>query len=92
MFKILKILNALNGVWLDTYNQQIIIREELEKLQKILQEKLILKISNFQSKLEIFTRLKKRIASALVFLVMKIRKNIQSICQEILSKYMLICY
>ena len=33
------IMNALNGVWLDTYIQQILIHEELEKLTKILQKK-----------------------------------------------------
>ena len=35
-------------------------------------------IQNLQSKLEICTKLKKRVPSALVFLVLKIKKNIQS--------------
>ena len=53
------IMNALNGVWLDTYIQQILIHEELEKLTKILQKKnMILKKLNFQLKLKIFTNSK----------------------------------
>ena len=38
------IMNALNGVWSETYTLQTIIKEELEKLAKILQKILILKI------------------------------------------------
>ena len=69
------ITNALNDVWLDIYILQIIIQQELKKLAKILQENLVLKIENFQSKLKIFTKLKKRIASALVFFVTKTGKK-----------------
>ena len=36
-------INALNGVWSDSYNQEIMIQIELERLTKTLQEKLILK-------------------------------------------------
>ena len=43
IFEILVIMNSLIGVWSDTYIPQIIIQQELEKLAKILQEKLILK-------------------------------------------------
>ena len=35
------IMNALNGVLSDTYNLQIIIHQELEKLAKVLSENLI---------------------------------------------------
>ena len=70
-------MNILNDVYLDTYILQIIIRQKLEKLTKILKQNLIFKIYNFQSKLEIFGKLKKRAASLLVFFVMKLRKNIQ---------------
>ena len=49
-----------------------------------------LKIYNFQSKLEIFAKLKKKkkkiIKLTLVFLVMKAMKNIQSIYQKNVAK------
>ena len=67
--------------WFHTYIQQILTHEKLEKLTKILQNILILKI---------FTNGKQRIVSALVFLIMEIRKNIQFICQKIFPKDMLI--
>ena len=41
-----------------------------------------LKTYNFHSKLETFTKLKKRIPSLLVFLVMKIKKSIQSMYKK----------
>ena len=50
-------------------------------------------IRNFQSKLDILTWLKKSNSSALVFLVMKIKKNIHSMCPEnVVTKNMLIYY
>ena len=70
-------MNILNDIYLDTYILQTIFRQKLEKLTNILKQNLILKIYNFQSKLEIFGKLKKRLASLLVFFVMKLRKNIQ---------------
>ena len=46
---------------------------------------------DFESKLETFTILKKRIPLGLVFLVMKIKKNIQSMYQKnVVKKNMLI--
>ena len=36
MFKILMIMNALNGIWLDNYILQIIIQQELERLTNYL--------------------------------------------------------
>ena len=45
---------------LDTYILQIMIQQELEKLTKIFKKNLILKANKFQSKLEIFTKLKKK--------------------------------
>ena len=71
MLKTLIIMNAVNGVWSDTYILHILIQQELEKMTKILLENLILKTKNVPSKLEIITNLKK-----LVCLVMKIRKKI----------------
>ena len=67
IFKISMILNVLNGVWLDTYILQIII--------ELFKKYWILKIYNFQSKLNIFTKLKERIPSTLMSLVKKIKKN-----------------
>ena len=69
------------------------IQEELQKLAKILQRDLILKLENFQSKLEAFTKLKIRISSALAFLFMQIKKNIQSMYQNnVVKKNMLTYY
>ena len=45
-------------------------------------KKLDFKDTNFQLKLETFIKLKKRISSALVFFVMKIRKNMQFMYQK----------
>ena len=56
-------------------------------LIKIFLRSLILKTQNVQLKLETFTKLKKRILSALLFLVMKIRKNIQPIYQKNKEKH-----
>ena len=69
------------------------VQEELQKLTKILQRDLILKLENFQSKLEAFTKLKIRISSALAFLFMQIKKNIQSMYQNnVVKKNMLTYY
>ena len=76
------IMNALNGDWSDTQILQTIIQKESQKLIKILQRDLILTTENFQSKLETFIKQKKRIPSILVFLAMKIKKNIQSMYQN----------
>ena len=56
------------------------------KLIKNLPKGLILKTLIFQSKLKTFTKSKTRILSALVFLVMKIKKNIQSVYQKNIVK------
>ena len=56
------------------------------KLIKNLPKGLILKTLIFQSKLKTFTKSKTRIPSALVFLVMKIKKNIQSVYQKNIVK------
>ena len=64
---------------------QIIIQQEIQKLTEILLKSLILKHKieiKFQQKLETFTKSKKRNLSTLVFLVMKIRKNIQFMYQK----------
>ena len=53
-------MNALNGVESDSYIQQTIIQEESQKLIKILPKNLILKIQNFQSKVEIYKKNEKR--------------------------------
>ena len=86
------IMNVLNEVWSDIYILQIVIQQEFQGLTKILHENVNLKTQNLSSKLETFTKLKKTIVSELVLLVIKIRENIQSICQKILLKDMLIYY
>ena len=73
IFKISLILDVLNGVWLDTYILQIII--------EFFKKYWILKIYNFQSKLNIFTKLKERIPLTLMSLVKKIKK-ISNLCCE----------
>ena len=85
-------MNALNEVWSDIYILQIVIQQEFQGLTKILHENVNLKTQNLSSKLETFTKLEKTIVSELVLLVIKIRENIQSICQKILLKDMLIYY
>ena len=55
------------------------LQEDVEKLTRILQENLIINTRNFTSKLDIFTKLKKRIVLALVFLVIK-PKKISDLC------------
>ena len=85
-------MNVLNEVWSDIYILQIVIQQEFQGLTKILHENVNLKTQNLSSKLETFTKLKKTIVSELVLLVIKIRENIQSICQKILLKDMLIYY
>ena len=82
----------LNGICSDSSILQIIIQQKLEKFTKIL------KTLDFRSKLEMFINLKKKKNKkkkqllALVFLVMKTRKNIHSMFQRILSKAMLSYY
>ena len=61
----------------------------IRKVDKLCGDNNILKIINFQLKLEIFAELKERIPSVLVnlsSLVMGIRKNIQSMCQKVVVK------
>ena len=50
------------------------------------------RIINFPSKIEIILKLKRRLVSPLVSLVIKTRENIQSIYQQTLSKDMLIYF
>ena len=83
------VINALNGVWSDVYILQIMIQQ---KLTKILQDNFILKTQNFLSKLEIFTKLKRRIVTAILFLVMKIRKKYPIYVSKIFSKDMFVYY
>ena len=63
-FKILMIMNYLNGVWSDTYILQIFIQQALKRLGKSLYEKLILKTYSFLSKGKMFKKLEKRIVLA----------------------------
>ena len=56
--------------------------KRITKSNKDFAKKLNFKKIKFPTKLEKFTKLKKRIPSALVFLFMKIRKNIQSMYQK----------
>ena len=73
---------------MNAYIFQIIIEKESQKLIKILPKSLILKTYRAIHKIE-----KKRIPSELVFLVMKIRKNIQFMYKKnVVKKKMLINY
>ena len=69
---------------------QIIILQELERLTEISQKKLDFKDIKFPVKIRDIDKIEKRTQLALLFLVMKIRKNIQSLCQETLLKDMFI--
>ena len=71
------IINAVNGVKSDTYILQIITQQKLQKLKKIFLKRLDFKDIQFAVKARAIHKIK-RILLALVFLVMKIRKNIQS--------------
>ena len=68
------IMNALNGVWSETYTLQTIIKEELEKLAKILQKILILKIK-FPVKIRGIYNIEK-----------KEEKNVVIVCRFLLQK------
>ena len=59
----------------------------IRKADRTFEKELDFKDINFPVKIR-----KKRIVLSLVFLVMKIRKNIQSMCLETLSRNMLIYY
>ena len=66
IFKILVIMNAVNRVFSDNYIGQIIIQQELKKLQQLtntLFKGFILNTYNFKSKLETYTKMKKIILS-----------------------------
>ena len=52
------IVNAINGVWFDTYIMQIMIQQELGRLTNYLETNQILK--TFQSELKIFITWKKK--------------------------------
>ena len=67
-------MNALNGVWSETYTLQTIIKEELEKLAKILQKILILKIK-FPVKIRGIYNIEK-----------KEEKNVAIVCRFLLQK------
>ena len=71
-------MKALTGVWSINYILEVVIQQELQNLIKILQKDFILKTQNIQQKLKTFTKLKKRNPSALIFLLIKLRKYIQS--------------
>ena len=64
----------------------------IRKVDKYFAKELDFKDIKFPVKIKIFLRLKKIIASTLVFLVIKTSKNTQSLYQEILSKDILIYY
>ena len=66
----------------------------IRKIDKIFQSKVGFKDIKFPVKIKDICKIEKKtpIISALVSLVMKRRKNIQSMYQKRLSKDMLICY
>ena len=74
---------ALNGVLSDIYIVQIIIQNELEMLIEILQQNVILKDIKFLVKVrDIHKNEKKDCTNISVFLVMKTRRNIQSMSKN----------
>ena len=82
------IMNALIGVYSDTYILHTIIQEELQKLTKILQKKTNFKDMNFPVKirniLKVEKKKKKKTLLPLVCLVMKTKRNSQPTFQKIL--------
>ena len=85
------ILNAWNGVWSDTYILQIIIPEELEKLQRFC-KKLDFKDIKFIVKVRDIHKTEKNSSIGISVFGYENKKNIQSVCQIILSRDMLIYY
>ena len=85
------ILNAWNGVWSDTYILQIIIPEELEKLQRFC-KKLDFKDIKFIVKVRDIHNTEKNNSIDISVFGYENKKNIQSVCQIILSRDILIYY
>ena len=85
------ILNAWNGVWSDTYILQIIIPEELEKLQRFC-KKLDFKDIKFIVKVRDIHKTEKNNSIGISVFGYENKKNIQSVCQIILSRDILIYY
>ena len=83
------ILNAWNGVWSDTYILQIIIPEELEKLQRFC-KKLDFKDIKFIVKVRDIHKTEKNNSIGISVFGYENKKNIQSVCQIILSRDILI--
>ena len=91
IFQILMILNAWNGAWPDTYFLQIIIPEELEKLQRFCR-KLDFKDIKFIVKVRDIHKTEKNNSIGISVFGYENKKNIQSVCQIILSRDILIYY
>ena len=85
------ILNAWNGAWPDTYFLQIIIPEELEKLQRFCR-KLDFKDIKFIVKVRDIHKTEKNNSIGISVFGYENKKNIQSVCQIILSRDILIYY
>ena len=85
------ILNAWNDVWSDTYILQIIIPEELEKLQRFC-KKLDFKDIKFIVKVRDIHKTEKNNSIGISVFGYENKKNIQSVCQIILSRDILIYY
>ena len=85
------ILNAWNGVWSDTYILQIIIPEELEKLQRFC-KKLDFKDIKFIVNVRDIHKTEKNNSIGISVFGYENKKNIQSVCQIILSRDILIYY
>ena len=83
------ILNAWNGVSSDTYILQIIIPEELEKLQRFC-KKLDFKDIKFIVKVRDIHKTEKNNSIGISVFGYENKKNIQSVCQIILSRDILI--
>ena len=74
-------MNVSNGVWLDTYIIKI-ISKTIKNADKFYKAKWDFKDIKFPVKVSDIHKLEIRTPSKSVFMVMKRRKNIQSVCHK----------
>ena len=86
-------MNALNDIWLDIYILQIKIQNESERLTNKMEKNWIFKDIKFPVKVRDIHKIKfKEKIPLAVFLVTKIRKNIESMCQKNVLKVNILIY
>ena len=86
-------MNALNDIWLDIYILQIKIQKESERLTNKMEKNWIFKDIKFPVKVRDIHKIKfKEKIPLAVFLVTKIRKNIESMCQKNVLKVNILIY